>query len=106
MTQGTYFMHYRNTGGSSVIRPQGGATLAIRKMDNDNLVVAMARCSTEDVFCKSRGRTIAEGRLNKFMNNDRDGVHIRIIPVDNDVLPIKDTVDLAIGEEMAELGYY
>lgn len=107
MNQGTYIMHYRAVYGVDIM-PHGGATLAIRRLDEDRLVIAKALCSRDDVFNRKLGRTIAEGRLNSYFKDVRGTKHIQIVDLKNvdQTRPIKDIVDEAIGQEMTQVGLY
>ena len=103
MQNQTYFMHYRRRNRAGDVLPQGGATLAIRPVGEDRIVVGMALCSQRDVFNKKLGRTIAEGRLSTaeagFSN-----AHVFTIAMDELDRPIKEVVNEAFAVTMEELG--
>lgn len=107
MTEGTYFLHYRNMP-NGVIDPRGGVTVAIRRMNDRVLAVAKSRCGKKDVFNRKLGRQIAEGRLNHFLNaTDGEFPHVAMIPMDvTDTTPVKTVVDDHLHPEMDKLGYY
>lgn len=109
MSQGTYFMHYRTCQNGNLVQPNGGATLAIRQVGDDKLVVSIARCRKTDVFNKKLGRTIAEGRLNAFLNTDKEMTKdvLRIIELTGfEGEPIKTIVDEVMGSEMEAQGLF
>ncbi len=99
-------MHYRGVHGAAHLASRGGATLAIRLVEPTKAIVSIARCSSEDVFNKKIGRTIALGRLAAHSSGKRN-VEDFIRHVDiTEGESIKVAIDLTVGEEMAKLGLY
>lgn len=110
MKSGIYFMHYRtyNRAGDT-IQPQGGATVAIRKVGDDKLVIAIARCARNDIFNKKLGREISEGRLDAYLGGKvltEDKVRDISLAKYTEFDAVKDIVNREIGEEMIEFGLY
>lgn len=105
MTTDTMYMHYRMFGDDDVVAPKGGATLAIRK-ENDQAVVGVAICSTHDVFNRKIGRDIALGRLNTYLSGTRDvSEHVLVIPLASE-LEIKRQVADTFGPILSRIEVY
>ena len=62
----TYYLH-------STAKSGRRFTLAATVKD-DNLLIGSALCSNKDQFCRRIGRNISEGRLNKFIRLEKDGL--------------------------------
>jgi hypothetical protein len=101
---GTYYMHYRRRDTSGCALPQGGATLAIRTVGENRIVVGMALCSNRDVFNKKLGRAIAEGRIDRSEDGQRTGSYVYTIEMNQLDLPIKEVVNETFAVTMDELG--
>ena len=97
----TQFMHYRQYVSDSVVDSRGGATVAILPVDGTNeALVSVAHCNPADVFSRQRGRAIAEGRINAFLDG-RTSLEGRVKTVAViDLLRLKETVSEALESEM------
>lgn len=75
------FMHYRNTDAYGNILPHGGLTVAINDENRSTVQFVMARCHSDDLYIKARGRNIAAARLQMALNGERN-IRYHSIPVE------------------------
>lgn len=101
---GTYYMHYRRRDTYGEPLPKGGATLAIRPLQGDQIAVSMALCSERDLFNKKLGRSIATGRLNAGVASTAPSGNIWTIAAVDPAKPIKEVVNEAFAVTMGKLG--
>ena len=103
----TMYMHYRaiNTNPVESIDPRGGATIAIRHVDDTKALASIAFCNPGEVFNKKIGRYVAAGRLSaKMSGKDVNGWFVEV-PIDGK-LPTKAAVDEQVRQSMEAMGYY
>jgi hypothetical protein len=64
------FLHLRNKSTNNQLDPRGGVTIAYTPLNEkfNYWGYHIAICSKKDNYCKARGRTIAQGRLEKAIN--------------------------------------
>lgn len=114
----TFFKHYRSYSGLPIgifagpefADTKGGATVAVQDMGDGKAVVAIARCSFNDVFCKKTGRELAAQRINDFLSS---GSTNHVIVVDTADVPEGSLnernyvafVDQAVQTEMEKLHF-
>lgn len=79
----TKFIHYRfypeghpptNGFKNHMVSASSGASIAYKEIDGDNgrqptIAVGIAWCNPKDNFSRKMGRTVAEGRLSKYVEN-------------------------------------
>lgn len=64
------FLHLRVVNEDMELYPTGGLTLCYIKHKNGTYEFNYAICSDKDVFCKKRGRDIAEGRFMSYKTDN------------------------------------
>ena len=98
------YMHYRKYNDDiwNTISSLGGATVAILPIEENNTaIIAIARCSSTEVFNKKIGRDISAGRIRAYLNgrNELAGTTLKIITV-TDFLKLKEIVAHEVQDEM------
>lgn len=58
------YLHLRERDRSGHIKPKGGVTVAYRQRD-DRVEFSVAKCSSNEHFCKRIGRDVSMGRMVK-----------------------------------------
>jgi hypothetical protein len=105
----TLFMHYRpRTSNGEINDPRGGATVAITENGQGEAVFSIAFCSMNDVFNRSIGRAVSEGRLMaKLKAGLDDEVHgfFGSVTMGQDSKGIKDAVHQHVKSAMDAVGY-
>ena len=93
------YMHFR-----PIFRDvSGGATVAIMpRASLGTALISVARCGPMDNFNKKIGRDVATGRLSAYLAGRQSvASHVREIAVP-DMLKLKETVAMALENEMAD----
>lgn len=72
------YMHYRNHNHNGEVKPQGGTTVAILEQASyvNQVIVAVSRCHSEEVFNKRIARTASTGRIHAFLEDGRETAYV------------------------------